>query len=114
MTTEKGQNDSSDPFHHLPEHEASILRKQVDTPTSPKLNWRTLFRYASAQDALIIAISSICAIIAGVAVPLNTVIIGTLAGAFKNFAAGDLPRAEFDSQINHKTLYFVYLAIGEC
>ncbi|GIZ42209.1 hypothetical protein CKM354_000548700 [Cercospora kikuchii] len=113
MTTRKGHNDSSDPFQHLPEHEASILRKQVDTPASPKLNWRTLFRYASARDALIIAISSLCAIIAGVAVPLNTIIIGTIAGTFKNFAAGDLPKAEFDSQINHKTLYFVYLAIGE-
>ncbi|PPJ58180.1 hypothetical protein CBER1_02559 [Cercospora berteroae] len=113
MTTEKGQNAGSEPFQHLPEHEASILRKQIDTPASPNLTWRTLFRYASARDALIIAISSLCAIIAGVAVPLNTIIIGTIADTFKDFAAGDLPRAEFDSQINHKTLYFVYLAIGE-
>ncbi|KAM3425135.1 hypothetical protein BST61_g7096 [Cercospora zeina] len=112
MTVEKGQDASGDPFQHLPEHEASILRKQIETPPSAKVTWRTLFRYASAQDAVIIAISSICAIIAGVAVPLNTIIIGSIAGTFKNFADG-LPRPEFDSQINHKTLFFVYLAIGE-
>lgn len=61
-----------DPFAHLPEHEASILRKQVDTP-DVKVGYFTLFRYANAFDWSVFAVSMFCAIVAGAAMPLMTV-----------------------------------------
>lgn len=110
---EKQHNSPADPFEHLSDHEASILRRQIDTPLVAKVTWTSLFRYASRQDYIVIAVSSACAIAAGAAVPLNTVILGSLAGAFQDFTNG-LDRSEFDARVAHQALYFVYLAIGEC
>lgn len=110
---EKRDNTKTDPFDHLPDHEASILRRQIETPNREDVTWRTLFRFASRQDLVVIAVSSICAIAAGAAVPLNTVILGSLAGAFQDYMNG-LPRAAFDDRVEQQALYFVYLAIGEC
>lgn len=61
-----------DEFGHLPPHEAAILRRQVIVPKTP-VSVRTLYRYATSLDLLIIAISAICAIAGGAALPLMTV-----------------------------------------
>lgn len=111
--TEKNNDIENDPLGHLPDHEATILRKQIETRDAAKVTWLSLFRFASRRDIIIVAVSSFCAIAAGAAVPLNTVILGSLAGAFQDFSNG-LPRAKFDARVNEQTLYFVYLAIGEC
>lgn len=109
----EGDSANSDPFGRLPHHEALILRRQLEKPDAAKATWSSLFRFASRQDMIIIAVSSICAIAAGAAVPLNTVILGSLAGAFQDFTNG-ISRSEFDARVNRQTLYFVYLAVGEC
>lgn len=111
--SEKRNGIQFDPFERLTDHEASVLRRQTETPIASKVTWLTLFRFASVQDLLIIAVSSVFAIAAGAAVPLNTVILGSLAGAFQDFANG-LPRAEFDDVVDRRAVFFVYLAIGEC
>ena len=66
------KNVSPDPFAHLPEHEASILRKQLDVP-EVKVGYTTLFRYATTLDWVIFVIAVLASIIAGAAMPLMTV-----------------------------------------
>jgi ATP-binding cassette subfamily B (MDR/TAP) protein 1 len=61
-----------DPFAHLPPDEAEILRRQVDIPVV-KSGYLTLYRYATTNDKIIIAISVFCAIAGGAALPLMTV-----------------------------------------
>jgi hypothetical protein len=69
------QTDREDPFKHLPEHEATVLRRQVETPDVNVGYWG-LFAYASKKDWAIFAVSVFCAIVAGVAMPLMTVSSG--------------------------------------
>jgi hypothetical protein len=70
---DKADNEEQqDPFKHLPAHEADILRAQVETP-DVKVTYLTLFRYASRFDWTIFAISAICAVGSGAAMPLMTV-----------------------------------------
>lgn len=89
-----------DVFAHLPKHEADILRKQVDTP-NVKSGWRTLYRYSTNTDMLIIAICGLCSIAAGAALPLMTIIFGGLAGEFNNYFAGLTSYSDFQHTISH-------------
>lgn len=59
-------------FAHLPEHEKEILKRQLDAP-KVNISFFGLYRYASKLDLFIIAISALCAIVAGAAMPLFTV-----------------------------------------
>jgi hypothetical protein len=68
----EGDGPPQDPFAHLPEHEAAILRKQVDIP-DVKVGYTTLFRYAEKKEWLVLGVSVLCAIIAGAGMPLMTV-----------------------------------------
>src|SRR6186713_2401259 len=61
-----GENEENDPFRHLPKQEATILRKQLEIPTS-KVGFFTQFRYATGVDKLVIAVSSFCAFAGGAA-----------------------------------------------
>lgn len=109
---EKDDGEAGDPFRHLPEHERAILRKQLDIPPV-KPTFFTLFRYATRNDLTILAISALCAIAAGAVMPLMTVVFGGLAGQFQGFFNGTITRSEFNSQLAHMVLYFIYLAVGE-
>ncbi|EMC97085.1 hypothetical protein BAUCODRAFT_69121 [Baudoinia panamericana UAMH 10762] len=115
-TVPKGKGDKDkeedDPLAHLPEHEAAIIRKQLDIPPV-KLTYFSLYRYATRNDFLIMAVSAICAIAGGAAMPLMTIIFGSLAGTFQGFFNGSANGAAFSRTVDHLTLYFVYLAIGE-
>ncbi|KAI1312126.1 ABC transporter [Xylaria venustula] len=101
-----------DPYRHLPEHEAEILRRQVTIP-EVKAGFATLYRYATRNDLLIIFISSIAAIGAGAALPIMTVIFGRLQGTFQGYFLGQVTKSHFSSQLNSLVLNFVYLAVGE-
>lgn len=109
---EKEQEDGEDAFSHLPEHEAAILRRQLETPPV-KVTYFRLYRYATTNDKIIIFISSIAAIVAGAVLPLMTVIFGQLTGSIGGFSSGSADLSDFSHTVNHLTLYFVYLAIGE-
>lgn len=106
------KEDQTDPLEHLPEHERAILKKQLDLP-DVKVSYFTLYRYATAWDWIIFVIAGICAIAAGAALPLMTVIFGQLAGTFQGLFLGTLDQSSFNSQLVHFVLYFVYLGIGE-
>jgi ATP-binding cassette subfamily B (MDR/TAP) protein 1 len=110
---EEEQQDGQDAFSHLPEHEATILRRQLETPPV-KVTYFRLYRYATTNDKIIIFVSSIAAIVAGAVLPLMTVIFGQLTGSIGNFSSGNsADLSSFSDTVNHLTLYFVYLAIGE-
>ncbi|KAL2164185.1 hypothetical protein VTH06DRAFT_3399 [Thermothelomyces fergusii] len=108
-----GESDK-DPFAHLPEREAKILRDQVYTP-DVKVGMATLYRYSSRNDLLIILVSSLCAIASGAALPLMTVIFGNLQGTFQDYftPGSTMTYGEFTDEMARLVLYFVYLAIGE-
>jgi ATP-binding cassette subfamily B (MDR/TAP) protein 1 len=110
---EKELEEENDAFSHLPEHEAAILRRQLETPPV-KVTYFRLYRYATTNDKIIIFISGLSAIIAGAVLPLMTVIFGQLTGSIGNFSSGNSSDlSDFSDTVNHLTLYFVYLAIGE-
>lgn len=64
--------EDDDPFRHLPDHERTILKRQTDVP-EVKVNYLTLYRYATKIDIVILVVSAISAIAAGAAMPLMTV-----------------------------------------
>ncbi|KFY91259.1 hypothetical protein V500_04768 [Pseudogymnoascus sp. VKM F-4518 (FW-2643)] len=106
------KNEDDDPFRHLPPHEAAILKRQVDIPVVTSTYW-TLYRYATFNDKLIIALSCVCAIAAGAALPLMTIVFGNLTGQFQGLFLDDIPKSAFTGILNHNVLYFVYIAIAE-
>ena len=59
-------------YAHLPPHEKDIVKRQLDIP-EVKVTFKTLYRYATTNDLIIIAISSLCAIAGGAVMPLMTV-----------------------------------------
>lgn len=107
-----GDVQEQDPYRHLPEHEAAILRRQVDIP-EVKVGFFTLYRYASRNDWIIWGISCVCTIAAGAAMPLMTVVFGNLTGLFSDYFNGRSTYNDFVGQLSHLVLYFVYLAVGE-
>ncbi|RFU73423.1 abc transporter [Trichoderma arundinaceum] len=107
-------DDIDELYAHLPPHQAEILKRQVYTPEL-KAGVKAVYRYSSRTDLAIIFISSICAIASGAAIPLMTVIFGSLQNTFQEYfySAGSITYDEFVSKMSHFVLYFVYLAIGE-
>lgn len=61
-------------YAHLPPHEKEIVKTQLDIP-DVKVTYRTLYRYATRNDIIIIVVSTICAIAGGSVMPLMTVSI---------------------------------------
>ena len=59
-------------YAHLPPHEREIVKRQLDIP-DVKVTFKTLFRYATRNDLIIIGVSLICAVAGGAVLPLMTV-----------------------------------------
>ncbi|KAL2201015.1 P-loop containing nucleoside triphosphate hydrolase protein [Corynascus similis CBS 632.67] len=114
MAQKNDDQAEKDPFAHLPEREAKILRDQVYTP-DVKVGLAMLYRYSSRNDRIIILVAAICAIASGAALPLMTVVFGNLQGIFQDYFSPDsgLSYDEFTGELATLVLYFVYLAIGE-
>lgn len=109
---EEEKEEEEDVFAHLPEHEAAILKRQLEIPPV-KVTYKDLFRYSTRMDVFIIVVSIICAIAGGAALPLMTIVFGSLAGTFQGFFQGTTSGADFSNTTSNLTLYFVYLGIGE-
>ncbi|PBP28794.1 ABC transporter [Diplocarpon rosae] len=101
-----------DIYAHLPPAEAEILKRQVNLPAL-KSSWKALYRYSTRNDILIIVVSAICAIAAGAALPLMTVVFGNLAGDFNGYFAGATSISDFNDTIDRSVLYFIYIGIAE-
>ncbi|KAL8667598.1 MAG: hypothetical protein Q9202_000453 [Teloschistes flavicans] len=104
--------DQEEAYAHLPPNEKEIIKRQLDIPPVT-VTFKTLYRYATRNDLLIILVSAVAAIGGGAVMPLMTVIFGQLAGVFQGFIAGTTSNSDFTSQLSKYTLYFVYLAVGE-
>ena len=59
-------------FAHLPPKEREIVKRQLDIPPVT-VTYKTLYRYATRNDLIIVFVSSICAIAGGAVMPLMTV-----------------------------------------
>ncbi|PYH88449.1 ABC multidrug transporter Mdr1 [Aspergillus ellipticus CBS 707.79] len=105
-------DDSDALYAHLPEHEKQILKKQLDAE-DVNVSFFGLFRYASRTDLIIMFVSGICAIVAGAALPLFTILFGSLASAFRGIALYEISYESFYHQLTKNVLYFVYLGIAE-
>jgi ATP-binding cassette, subfamily B (MDR/TAP), member 1 len=66
------EGEENDPFKHLPADEALVLKRQVDLPVTPT-SFKQLYRYSTRNDKIIVAISVICSVGGGAALPLMTV-----------------------------------------
>lgn len=107
------KTETEDIYAHLPDHEAEILKRQVDVPQLKK-GAGVLYRYASRNDLIIIFISVIAAIASGAALPLMTVIFGNLQRTFQTFFfTTQMTYDQFVDELTKYVLYFVYLGIGE-
>ncbi|OAQ70357.1 multidrug resistance protein 3 [Pochonia chlamydosporia 170] len=106
--------DPEEMYRHLPADEAEVLKRQTITPEL-KQGVAVLYRYASRNDLIIIAVSAICAIASGAALPLMTVIFGNLQRIFQDYfySLGKMTYDSFVDELSKYVLYFVYLAIGE-
>ncbi|KAF6223524.1 hypothetical protein HO133_000367 [Letharia lupina] len=104
--------DGEEAYAHLPPHEKEIVKRQLDIP-EVTVTFKTLYRYATRNDLIIIAVSSICAIAGGAVLPLMTVIFGQLTGIFQGYFQQTISHSHFNAELSHFTLYFIYLAIAE-
>lgn len=101
-----------DPMSLLPEHEAEVLKRQIETPER-QYGLGSLWRYATRNDLIIIFVACICSVASGAALPCMTIIFGGLQGVFQDYTAlGVITSAEFEAELASYVLYFVYLAIG--
>ncbi|KAK7432079.1 hypothetical protein QQZ08_001369 [Neonectria magnoliae] len=105
------QSPDEDPYKHLSEDEAAILKRQVAAPEITA-GFATLYRYASTNDVIIILVSCFMSIGSGATMPLMIVVFGSLQGTFQDFFQGDADVAAFSKELGRTVLYFVYLAIG--
>ncbi|KAE8378302.1 P-loop containing nucleoside triphosphate hydrolase protein [Aspergillus bertholletiae] len=88
---------------------AELVECQVYTKPSTA-NYFSNYRYASAPCLCILLISAICAVVAGAAMPLVTIVFGKLASEFIN---GDENASyEVRDRVQGLTLLLVYIAIG--
>lgn len=103
---------ASDPFAHLPDDQADILRRQLHKPEANYGFW-AIFRFASTADVFIIIVSAVLAAASGAAMPIMTIIFGGFQKVFQDYLVlGLLTLDEFKSESAEFVLYFVYLAIG--
>ncbi|KAL3477161.1 P-loop containing nucleoside triphosphate hydrolase protein [Aspergillus californicus] len=102
------------------EHARKVLQRQIDglpasspTTNSSSASAKTVFAYATPFDVLLIAASTLSAIIAGALNPLLTVIYGLFVRSFQDHADGRDTGAALSSNVSEFTLYYVYLGIAE-
>ncbi|EPS27304.1 hypothetical protein PDE_02247 [Penicillium oxalicum 114-2] len=99
-------------FAHLPDHEKEILKRQLHDPAA-KVSFLGLYRYASAMDIAILVVSALCSIVAGAALPLFTILFGSLTNAFQQIQLKTMTYDDFEHELVKNVLYFIYLGIGE-
>lgn len=105
---------AEDPFAHLPDYQADILRRQAHIPNdSKKGGVAALYRYTSRTDLIIMIVCGICSAASGAALPSMTIIFGGLQGIFQDFFNGQTSYNHFVSEMTQFVLYFVYLGVGQ-
>ncbi|PWY63711.1 hypothetical protein BO94DRAFT_591565 [Aspergillus sclerotioniger CBS 115572] len=90
-------------------HVAEIIESQIHVERSTA-NFFSIYRYANASQLCMLCVSGCCAVAAGAAMPLVTVVFGALADEFIN--GEHHTSQEIRDQVQHLTLFLVYIAIG--
>jgi ATP-binding cassette subfamily B (MDR/TAP) protein 1 len=72
-----------------------------------------LWTYASPLDTVLRIIGCLAGLGAGTAYPLMTIVFGNLINDFNGFALGIVPASKFRSDLNHNSLWFIYLFLGK-
>lgn len=97
----------------LSEIQAQVLKDQTGYQNKEKATIFTVYRYGSAPEFVLIAISAVCSIAAGVVTPLMIIVFGQLVGDLSNSSSANLGSAVGgNSANNQRILYLVYLAIA--
>ena len=99
-------------YRHLPAHQAEIIKRQIFIPEL-KTGVAALYRYSSTNDVIVLIIAALCAIASGAALPLMTILFGSLQSIFQDYFLGFTTYDEYEHELTKYVLYFVYLAIGE-
>ncbi|KAJ5999440.1 hypothetical protein N7451_007250 [Penicillium sp. IBT 35674x] len=86
-----------------------VIQAQIHLQPS-KANFFSIYRHANASQLCLLFISAICAAASGAAMPLVTLVFGSLAKEFIN--ERDALSDDIRSHIQHLTLRLVYIAIG--
>ncbi|KAL4807840.1 P-loop containing nucleoside triphosphate hydrolase protein [Aspergillus unguis] len=97
---------------HLPEEEQRVLKQQLGEE-KVNITFFGLWRYATRTDLFILLVSAICAIAAGAALSLFTILFGSLATSFQKIMLYQVSYDDFYHDLRKNVLYFVYLGIGE-
>ncbi|KAK2749855.1 GTPase-activating protein [Myotisia sp. PD_48] len=112
LVKEQDLSDLDATLAHLPEGERAVLKDQLHIP-DVKVNYFTLYRYASTNDLLLLAIVSIAAIGGGALMPIFTILFGAMAGTFQKVFLNQISFDEFNDTLTKYALYFVYLGIAQ-
>ncbi|KAF2683953.1 leptomycin B resistance protein pmd1 [Lentithecium fluviatile CBS 122367] len=78
-------------------------------------NYIRVYSYGTKLDALLMGLSCLTSIGAGIAMPLMNIVFGQLVDAFTDYFLPDttITKQEFQASINEQALYIVYLFIGK-
>ena len=71
-----------------------------------------IFAYADRQERILYSIALFASIASGAALPLMTIIFGQFTGKFNDFATGKVSPEAFKKNVDHFTLWFIYLFVG--
>ena len=93
----------------LDPHDADILRSQTASELQ-NANLFTLFKFATSYDKFMVLLGIFFAVVHGVALPMFTLVVGSITNNFSSFVTGPTP--DFQHQVNHNALYFVYIGVG--
>ena len=97
----------------LSEAQTKILKDQTGYTNDAKATIFAVYRYASALEFAMIAVSTVCSIAAGIIAPLMIIVFGQLVGDLSNNSAASIGQAVGgNSASNKRILYLVYLAIA--
>lgn len=95
---------------NLSETQAKILKDQTGYSNEAKTTIFAVYRYASAAEFAMMAVSAVCSIAAGVVAPLMIVVFGQLVGDLSD--TSNISQSVGGSASNQRILYLVYLAIA--
>ncbi|OAQ59881.1 multidrug resistance protein 3 [Pochonia chlamydosporia 170] len=111
MTSDDEKLSDADPHSlGLTEEQLALLDDQVDTAKS-NAGYFAIYRYANRADVAGLVISAAIAAAAGAAMPLMTVVLGSLVGKFSDLS----DKSSLDSfvdEINQLIRYFIYIGVG--
>lgn len=92
--------------------EQTLLARDIATPII-EITYFQLYRYATKLDILVIAVSFLCAVMAGAILTMPALLTGLLVGKILDSWSANADEARSSSELTRYTIYFVYLFVGE-